>query len=280
MLHRPAQIVFIARCRGLTLTELLVATTLLSSATAGGLAAFSRAHAARSDAGRLQQLHERAQYVFASLEPELQMAGYFGGDTPPAPLPVASIPEPAQRCGVDLIRRLDLPVQALAEWSLACDARGGGAVAGSDVLVVRRAAARPAPVAQAGRAQWLSPAPPSTGGQLHWHGDAPPHAAANGQVRELIVRLYYVAGSADGEPGSPALRVKSLTSIAGVPAFIDTEVMPGVEGMQIALLPTPAAPQAVRLQLRFRADAPEPGTSNPPGTLEVSRYFWLRNARR
>src|SRR5690606_12346918 len=65
------------RWRGFSLTELMVATTLLATVTAGAVTAFTRAHAARRDAGQLQQLHERAQYVFASFEPELQMAGYF-----------------------------------------------------------------------------------------------------------------------------------------------------------------------------------------------------------
>lgn len=268
-----------ARSRGLSLTELLVATTLLTTVTAGGLTAFSRAHAARRDAGQLQQLHERAQYVFASLEPELQLAGYFGGSAPPAPLPADDIPEPAQRCGADLVRLLDLPLQAMPAWTLPCEPRGNGAVEGSQVLVVRRVSTRTTDTAEAGRAQWLSHPLDPHDGQLYWHGEAPwAPGLAGAELRELIVRVYYVARAADGDAATPALRVKSLTSIAGVPAFIDTEVMPGVEHLQVELLPSPAAPRAVRVHLRVRTDAAMRNQA-APDTLDVTRYFTLRNAQ-
>lgn len=267
-----------ACCAGLSLTELLVATTLLALATAGGLTGFARAQAARRDAGQLQQLHERAQYVFASLEPELQLAGYFGTSTLPGPLSALAIPEAAQRCGIDVIRRLDLPLQTMSGWTFDCPPNGRGAVAGSEVLVVRRVSARAAAAPEAGRAQWLSRlAEPQ--GRLYWMGDAPWSAGVPGdELRELIVRIYYVAHAADGDAALPALRMKSLTSIAGVPAFIDTEVMPGVERLQIELLPSPAHPQALRVQLRVRSDAGGMRAAAVPQTLDVTRHFTLRNA--
>ena len=266
------------RNRGLSLTELLVATTLLTTVTAGGLTAFSNAQAARRDASQLQQLHERAQYVFASLEPELQLAGYFGGNAPPAPVAADDIPEPAQSCGADLVRPLGMPLQAMPTWSLPCEPRGNGAVEGSQVLVVRRVSARTASAPQAGRAQWLSDPLDPHDGRLYWHGEAPWAPGDGGaELRELIVRVYYVAQAADGDGSTPALRVKSLTSIAGVPAFIDTEVMPGVEHLQVELLPSPAAPRAIRVHLRVRTDATLRDQA-APDTLDVTRYFTLRNA--
>jgi hypothetical protein len=266
-----------SRCHGLSLTELMVATTLLALATAGGLAGFGQAQAARRDAARLQQLHERAQYVFASLEPELQLAGYFGHGGRPGPLQVVQIPEPARRCGTDLLQRLDLPVETRREWTFPCNANGGGAVPGSQVLVLRRVSARVAIAPEAGRAQWLA-GPADSQGQLFWHGEAPsPVAMLGAELRELIVRIFYVARTADGDDSSPALRMKSLTSIAGVPAFIDTEVMSGVEDLQVEVLPSPADPRSLRVQLRVRGDA---GGLRDAGaqTLEVARHFTLRNA--
>lgn len=266
------------RCRGLSLTELMVATTLLALATAGGLAGFGQAQAARRDAARLQQLHERAQYVFASLEPELQLAGYFGHSARPGPLLPAGVPEAARRCGAEVIQQLDLPLETRREWTFPCSANGGGALPGSQVLILRRVSARPADGPEAGRAQWLSrPADPS--GQLFWQGEAPsPTAVAGAELRDLILRIYYVARSADGDAASPALRVKSLTSIAGVPAFIDTEVMPGVEDLQVEVLPSPAEPRSLRVQLRIRGDAGGVRNAAVPQTLEVTRHFTLRNA--
>jgi len=270
-----------SRCLGLSLTELMVATTLMATVTAGGLSAFSRAHAARRQAGELQQLHERAQYVFATLEPELQMAGYFGTGASPAPLPAAGIPESALRCGADPIRRLDLPLQVYPAWQLACEARGSGAMADSDVLVVRRISARPAVASQAGRAQWWLRATDPAAARLFWSGEAPdsPASGRDGELRDLIVRIYYVARASDGEATLPALRVKSLTSIAGAPAFIDTEVMNGIEDLQVELLPSPAAARYAHLRLRVRADAAGLQAAATPRTIEVERHFALRNAR-
>lgn len=268
-----------SRCRGLSLTELMVATTLLATATAGGLASLSRAQAVRRDAGLLQELHERAQYAFGTLEPELQMAGYFGPGPAPSALSSAGIPVPALRCGTEIITRLDLPVQVLSGWTLPCAAQGGGHRAGSQVLILRRVSARLAAAAEPGRAQWLISAPAAAG--LHWQGDADwtPAAHAQGaELRDVILRIYYISRNADGENGLPALRVKNLTSIAGAPAFIDTEVMHGIDDLQVELLPSPSSPTSARVRLRVRAQA---GTVRgaPAQVLEVTRHFTLRNAR-
>jgi prepilin-type N-terminal cleavage/methylation domain-containing protein len=266
------------RCRGLSLTELMVATTLLAMATAGGLAGFGQAQAARRDAAHLQQLHERAQYVFASLEPELQLAGYFGHGGRSGHLLMDSIPEAARRCGADLIQHLNLPLETRQDWSFPCSANGGGAMPGSQVLILRRVSARTSYAPEAGRAQWLT-SPTDIQGQLFWQGEAPsPGGVAGAELRELIVRLYYVAQAADGDATSPALRMKSLTSIAGVPAFIDTEVMPGVENLQVEVLPSPAEPRSLRVQLRIRGDAGGLRNAAAPQTLDVARHFTLRNA--
>ncbi len=268
------------RCCGLSLTELLVATTLLATATAGGLSSLARAYGARRDAGQLQELHERAQYVFATLEPELQMAGFFGTETAPLPL-TSDVPETALRCGPEVIRRIDLPVQVQDTWSLPCAPQGSGQVPGSHVLVLRRTGARMAPGPEPGRAQWLSNA--TTGaGHLYWLGDAPWSAAsvARGEeLRNLVLRVFYVARNADGEPGLPALRVKNLTSIAGAPAFIDTEVMNGIEDLQVELLPASGTPARVRVRLRVRAQGQALRGTSAPQVLEASRLFTLRNVR-
>jgi hypothetical protein len=178
------------------------------------------------------------------------------------------------------VRRLDLPLQVIPAWQLPCEARGDGARSGTDVLVVRRVSARPAAAPQAGRAQWWSRVSDPAGGRLFWSGETPAPAShgPGDELRDLIVRIYYVARSSDGEAALPALRMKSLTSIAGVPAFIDTEVMNGVEDLQVDLLPSPGAARSAHLRLRIRADAGlQPG--NAPRTLEVERHFSLRNAR-
>ncbi len=262
------------RSHGFTLAELLIATTLFSVLVAGGLTAFGHAWNAWRRASGEARLNERAQYVFATLEPELQMAGYFGAAQAPQPLEPDDIPAAARSCGADLPRRLDLAVEAVDTWNLLCAARNGW-VAGTQVLVLRRAAAQTAtPVT--GRAQWLAGV--ASPGVLQWNAepDATPDAPGT-ERRDLLLRVYYVSRAADGDTTTPALRMKSLSAVAGTPAFIDTEVMPGVEDLQVELLPTPTAPQRVAVTLSLRSDSTGLRGGASQG-LRLSRHFSLRNA--
>lgn len=265
------------RMRGFTLTELLVACALLSTVSAGGLAAFARARSIWQDASVEARLHERAQYAFATLEPELQMAGYFGGTAAAAPLPATTIPTTALACGLDVIRRVDRAVETADNYGLACAAQGGGAVPGTAQLILRRAAAHTT-VPAAGRGQWWSSRLQPARGTANWN-DTPPagFTQPDAEARELLVRIYYIARQADGDAATPALRMKSLTSIAGRPAFIDTEVLPGVEFLHAELLPSPGAPRSLHLTLTVRADQADLRVGAPPRRLTITRHFTLRN---
>jgi hypothetical protein len=68
-------------------------------------------------------------------------------------------------------------------------------LAGSDVLVVRRLSAR---VGTPPRSrQWLIPVGAAHNGALRWDRQIPQTTQPQG--RDLIVRIYYVARSADGD---------------------------------------------------------------------------------
>jgi hypothetical protein len=108
-------------------------------------------------------------------------------------------------------------------------------------------------------------------------------AAPNGRISNLIVNAYYVDRNSGQAAGLPSLRRKAL---APGPAFIDEEVIAGIEDMQVQFgvetfavsaenataLPStyidPAALTllqqvvAVRVWLLVRSDAPEPGFSD------------------
>lgn len=257
---------------GLTLVELLVSMVLVATLTAAGLTAYARSHVIWRAQTAEQRRQERAQYVFGTLEPDLQMAGYFGPARPEAPLQVSQVPAGARACGGEVIARLDIPVTTLRTLPAACVPRALLS-AGSDVLVVRRASARIA-TPRAGRAQWLVTDDPRAG-TLLWDGRVPA-TAAQPELRDLILRIYYVARSADGDAGMPALRVKNLTEVAGSAAFVDTEVMPGVESLEVELLPQ-VAPRSVRIALRVRADAADANAEDARRTLSVTRHFTVRN---
>lgn len=243
--------------RGATLIELLVGLLLAGIAAAGTLGALSHVQRVWRDAERLGRLHERAQYVFGTLEPELQMAGYYGS----RPQPQLSTSPPGtilSACGSNTVLPLQPAVRVLQNaWSLSCPAQGAGAKPGSDVLILRRASTRI--TTPDGALQLLE-------------------SAAEAGLRNLVVRIFYVARAADGDSRTPALRVKSLSAVAGVPAFIDTEVMPGIEDLQVELLPDDMAPRSVRMRLRIRADAADVRSGEAPPELTVERRFSLRNA--
>jgi prepilin-type N-terminal cleavage/methylation domain-containing protein len=237
--------------RGVTLVEMLVALLLSSITLAGAITGLAVTRNAWRDAAIQARLHERAQYVFATLEPELQMAGLFldaaGGAENPFAGSVGCGPLPATGPAIQVLE---------GSWPLGCPAQGGGARAGADMLVIRRAAAV---------GNTVSP------------GAAAVSSPSGTARHELRIRAYYVARSADGTPDTPALRVKSLTAVSGVPAFVDTEVMPGVEDLQIEVLPSPANPLNARVQLRLVARGADLPASDAP-VLEIARRFALRNA--
>jgi hypothetical protein len=266
--------------QGFTMVETLVATALSLTALAGTLTAWFQLQRSYASAQLEQRLHERAQYVFATLEPELQMAGFFGlGLTLPA-LSADDIPPSARRCGVGLITNLSHPVEFSDDrFALSCAAEGRGPVPATDTLTLRRASVRLADPAR-GRAQLLGTLLPQVSRTLIWDGTPPPGTQlqpSRTELRDLIVRSYYVARSADEDRYTPALRVKSLTAIAGNPAFVDTEVMAGIEDMQIKLLP-PAAPRSVEVTLGVRTDSADARPGNPLAHRRYTRHFAIRNA--
>ena len=58
--------------------------------------------------------------------------------------------------------------------------------------------------------------------------------AAQASVSDLIVNTYYVARDSQNAANSPALRMWALTpSTVANPDFVDTEIIPGVEDMQV-----------------------------------------------
>lgn len=263
---------------GWSLTELMIATALAGLLISGAIGAYLGTSAAFREAGAEQRLRERAQYAFATLGNDVLLAGYFGAGLPPRPLTEADVPAAARTCGMELLTRLDQPLQVAPDYALACPAAAGGALA-SHTLVVRRVATRTA-TPRAGRALWLAQMLPPWNQWLLWDGTLPAGITADPphvELRELVIRHYYIARQSDGDNTTPSLRVKTLTEIAGQPGFMDTEVMHGIEAMQITLLPDATAPRAVHITLQLRDEA-SGASGRSAQRLSVSRHFAIRNA--
>jgi type IV pilus assembly protein PilW len=286
------------RLHGYTLIELLVALSVGSLALTGMLQAYSLGRSGYEKVQSTARLNEQAQYVFSALEADLQMAGYYGlVSAAHAPDPTA-VGDYAAGCGRGLAQQLALAISLSdGSYPLRCSAEGGGWLLGSDVLTVRRASASTGR-ADPGRLQLLSQVPGDGPSRLIANGLVPADCALAGgrcELRDLLVHVYYVARQADGSTAAdqlPALRMKSLTRVAGTATFVDTEVLPGIQDLQVQAgfvtgnnatlryanadqLPADAHLQAIRLRLTLMAARSGP-RSRPQ--LILTRTFALRNA--
>lgn len=255
--------------RGLSLIELLVALAIGSVLIVGAVYVYSQGRTTYAINEAVARVQENGRYVLSVLEPDIELAGYYGftnsPDTirfvngaspgtvyavaaqmrqqPPAPaiaVPVANLPASAHECGTNFAVDVLTPVQgsnnafALGPGAGGgCDPYGAGAVAGADTLTIRRvetATADPDP----GRLQvYASRLRSRSAQQLFIDGNAPGPIDADNAVHNLVVRAYYIARDAVDRPGLPSLRSKSLTTVGGAARFVEAEVMPGVEDFQV-----------------------------------------------
>ncbi|MEZ5499270.1 MAG: PilW family protein [Steroidobacteraceae bacterium] len=257
--------------RGLSMIELLVALAIGSFLIVGAVIVYSNSRNTFALSERIARLQEQGRYVFSVIEPDVELAGQYGysnypdalrliqganpgvvlaGATalrqypiPPAaasPIAAPTLPASAHSCGTNFAIDVLMPVQgsdnnfALGPGAgAACAPNSGNAAPNTDTLTLRRAADAPA-AAQAGRLQiYTSRLTSRTGQNLFLDGIAPGPIDADNEIRDLRVRAYYVDRSSVENPQLPALRVKSLTSIGGNVGFIDDEVMPGIEDLQV-----------------------------------------------
>ena len=223
------------RSPGFTLVELLVALALGGLVLGGAVEAVGPLASRHREADRMARLQEKAHFVLAVLEPEIQMAGY-GGLRPLAGIPWAgSVPDAVRNCGfAAAIEEPALRVDS-ERYPFACPAAGGGAWPGSDALTIVRASARSATL-RAGRVQVLSSRAAGGPQSILSGGRLPDDLALREglhELRDFNLAGYYVSRDSDGAPGTPALRIKELIEIAGRPAIRDTEVASGVERLHI-----------------------------------------------
>ena len=277
-----------SRAGGFNLPELMIALTLVLFLVAAFLLVLQRCRASFAANESLARLQDAARHALSVLVPDIEHAGFYGFSRGHAVRLVGSLPAGANACGTDFAVSLSVPAQGSDNtYRLGADARdcaptasAGGARAGTDTLTLRHASTSPA-APRAGRlqiySQSLSIAAP---GLLFADGRAPGPVDPDHVVHDLEVRTYYIANNSVQRPGWPALRVKALTESRGVAQFRDEEILPGVEDLQVELgvaaWATDGTPRvayvapdssrasegnvvAVRLWLRIRADATEPG---------------------
>lgn len=252
--------------RGLSLIELLVALTIGSVLIAGSVYVYSQSRKTHTTTDAIARLQENGRYVFSVIEPDIQLAGYYGFSNIPSDFKyisggVTTGGKPAAQliptktdvfglkddtsCAPNFTFNVMLPIESTngtdaQEWPLGCDAMAGGYVKTTDILTVRRSTLPPATgngTKTANTVQLLVSRLSPSNQYILADGKLPTEPALKTdlvQVRDFIVRTYYIAKDSTNPDVTdlPALRVKSL--ING-PAFADDEVMRGVEDIQFQL---------------------------------------------
>jgi type IV pilus assembly protein PilW len=255
--------------RGVSLIELMVALTIGLVLLGGTLAMYMKARDIYSTNDTVSRLQENARYAMDLVESDVRMANYWGlmsrslFITNSACTPSATTVSVSGTCGAttscpgggtgtdwsfdadNYIDGLDgvTATAALktATSTLACSAKDGSgndgkAVAGTDVLVVRRASSDLLAPAAAPAANTVYIASTRTSAELFTDTvpagysslgvTAPPRY----EVRPFVTSVYYISQDSVGRAGFPALRRKQLGS---GPRLTDQEMLSGVEDLQL-----------------------------------------------
>ncbi len=307
------------KARGFTLVELMIAMTVGLVALAALFSVVQSTSHALATREALAEMQERARYALDSIETDVQLAGYFGlsargrefsfisggiaiannAQMRQTAAPLAVLGAAAHSCGDNFAVDLAVPLQGDdnrfqlgVNRRAGCAARGG-ARTGSDTLTIRRASTAPT-LPDANRLQLLVNRLDS---RQHWLlADAILPAGvvlqpALLEVHDAALRSYYVANDSVGEPGTPALRVKELGRVAGRVDFSDSELMPGIEDLQVMFvtsagnfapesLPPGSVILAARLWVLARAASREVGYSDPNTYSYAGRTTLLNAAER
>jgi type IV pilus assembly protein PilW len=247
------------RSLGLSLVELMVALAIGSILIAGAVYVYSQSRNTQRVSETAARLQENGRYVLSVLEPDIQLAGYYGFSNSPggiqfihdgdlgAATPAARLqPGNTAATGVDhgcgnnyavnVITTID-GVNDNEAFPLGCADEveaAGGIREGTDLLTIRRSSGPPAVgsgTAVAGRLQLLVNRLNPNNSYMFVDGLKPTSPALKTdlvEVRDVVVRSYYVSNDSVNPdvPGLPALHMI-------LPDGTDQEVMRGVEDFQV-----------------------------------------------
>jgi type IV pilus assembly protein PilW len=258
------------RQQGLSLVELMVALVIGSILIAGAVYVYSQSRTTQRVSDTVARLQENGRFVLSVMEPDIQLAGYYGFSNSPGDIQYIiggtkttlypavklseaedAVPGFTHPCrdnfAVNVLTTIDGANQ-VADFPLGCDEReqaAGGIRNGTDMLTIRRSSGLPADGVGApvnNRLQLLVNRLNPNAMYLFMDADPPetPVLEANlVQIRDLVVRSYYISNDSLPDPdggspgrvaGIPSLRVLSLTD---GPDFDDQELMRGVEDLQV-----------------------------------------------
>jgi type IV pilus assembly protein PilW len=240
------------RTRGLSMIELLVSLAIGSFIIIGAVMVYSQTRNTYTVNETQARLQENARYALAIMEPDIQLAGNYGftnsandlmwGPTQTfaadlEPSDPARGPTAVHDCGrnfaINVLMALDGANDAYSPY-MGC-AVGAAAVterANTDVLTIRRASTE-AVAASVTRVQIYANRLLKTQQQIFNSSTAPGVLDNWHEIRNLLVRSYYVGNNSAARANFPTLWRKSLGTDGVAPVLQDEEIMPGVEDFQV-----------------------------------------------
>jgi type IV pilus assembly protein PilW len=225
----------IAKQRGLTLVELMVAMVLGLFLMIGAMSVFTQGRQHYQSAGIVARLQENIRFAFDVLENDIRLAGFWGQHNIGANTNVSGV---AVVCGPNIVTAWALdtlnPVQATNNMPDGsnqnvvpnCSAFGDGVIPNTDVLVVRHASGQPQAFTN-GRVQIQS----DLGKAMTFSDGALPlgFVANESTTHDVVVNAWYLSAGSNTLDDVPSLRRRTLINST----MVDEEVIAGVENMQI-----------------------------------------------
>lgn len=230
--------------KGLSLVELLVAITIGAILVFGATQVYVDSRKTYGVNETTARLQETARYAMSVLEPDIRMSNYWGlvkgasviqGQ---ATADDTAVDADLADCGTNFARDLMRSIDGTnGTATFPCADYRDTAVTSADTLTIRRAST----ATSTGAGTRLKICSTRITGSVV-DDSSGCTAAPAGRVNDLVVNSYYVSQNSTGQAGTPSLR---RVALVGGPSFLDEEIIPGVEDMQIQLGVDPTGTNAV-----------------------------------
>lgn len=284
------------RQRGLSLIELMVSMVIGLVLIAGAFYVYANTRSAFGTNSAISAMQDNARFVLAVLEPEIQLAGFWGNHHATGAVggdadelnSAGTVLAVANQCGDNWVVEIDEEVGATnnEEPNLPCFPVARYKE-NTDVLWLRRAGTTPIDSLNLVDGQLYVRSSESPRSVIFMGDNQPSDLPPTAQNFRMHAQLYYVSdyslGDAGNNDGLPALRRLDLVESGGNAAMVDNEIVTGVENfhLQLGVDLNPGAPdnsvdvyvnadnpilagpnvevRAIRVWLLMRSDRPETG---------------------
>ncbi len=226
--------------QGVNLIEIMVAMTIGLFLVLGATTLYINTKKTSDVDDTAARLQETARYAMSIMEADVRMASYWGFNSSSSGFvnknarTTIGASNSSNYCGADYATDVNKYIEATNTGYLShngsiltCPAKDNTASTTADSLTVRRVIATDIPSTPDGNKIQVC----STRGALTLIKSSSA-TCTNGEIRDLITNGYYINQHSDQDNSTPSLRRQTLSS---GPSFIDTEIITGVEDMQIEL---------------------------------------------